>query len=184
MNFRRQTADGRRQTADGRRQTLRRWRGAATLAPSLIFFLSLFRGLSLAAADDVTIAFSPRGEALNLVLNELRSATGRVDLAQFYITHPDLIDALCTLPSKGIQVRLLTDITMGEAAQQPTLDKLTRHGVQLFLVEPPKHGKMHMKCLVVDGKTVITGTANWTQQAFDLNFEDTLKIASPSLAAS
>jgi phosphatidylserine/phosphatidylglycerophosphate/cardiolipin synthase-like enzyme len=81
-------------------------------------------------------------------------------------------------------VRLLTDITMGEAAQQPTLDKLTRHGVQIFLIDPPKSGKMHMKCLVVDGKTLVAGTANWTQQAFDLNFEDTFKIASPSLAAA
>jgi phosphatidylserine/phosphatidylglycerophosphate/cardiolipin synthase-like enzyme len=106
-----------------------------------------------------------------------------VDLAQFYVTHPDLIDALCALPAKGIQVRLLTDVTMGEAAQQPTLDKLTRHGVLLYLIEPPKRGKMHMKCLVVDAKTVVAGTANWTQQAFDLNFEDTLKIASPALAA-
>ena len=106
-----------------------------------------------------------------------------MDLAQFYVTHPDLIDALCALPAKGIRVRLLTDVTMGEAAQQPTLDKLTRHGIQLFLIEPPKSGKMHMKCLVVDSKTVVAGTANWTQQAFDLNFEDVLKIASPALAA-
>ena len=130
------------------------------------------------------MAFSPRGDALNLVLNELRAATNRVDLAQFYVTHPDLIDALCTLPPKGVHVRLLTDITMGEAAQQPTLDKLTRHGVRVYLVEQPKSGKMHMKCLVVDSKTVVAGTANWTQQALDLNFEDTFKIASPDLAAS
>ena len=165
-----------------RRQTPRRWQ--SDLSRSLTLFLLLLSGILSALADEVTVAFSPRGEALNLVLNELRAATGRVDLAQFYLTHPDLIDALCTLPAKGIQVRLLTDVTMGEAAQQPTLDKLTRHGVQLFLIEQPKRGKMHMKCLVVDGKTVVAGTANWTQQAFDLNFEDTLKIASPALAAS
>ncbi len=143
----------------------------------------LLSGIFPAQAVEVTVAFSPRGEALHLILNELRTATSRVDLAQFYLTHPDLIDALCALPAKGIPVRLLTDVTMGEAAQQPTLDKLTRHGVQLFLIEPPKRGKMHMKNLVVDGQTVITGTANWTQQAFGLNCEDTIKIASPALAA-
>jgi len=148
----------------------------------LILFLLLLQASSPAIADEVTVAFSPRGEALNLVLHELRAATNRVDLAQFYVTHPDLMDALCCLSSKGIQVRLLTDISMNETARQPTLDKLSRHGVQVFLIDPPKNGKMHMKCLVVDGKTVIAGTANWTQQAFDLNFEDTLKIVSPSLA--
>ena len=171
----------RRQTPDAKRQTLRRWR--SDFSGYLLLALLLFPGIFPAGADEVTVAFSPRGEALNLILNELRAATGRVDLAQFYVTHPDLIDALCTLPAKGVQVRLLTDITMGEAAQQPTIDKLTRHGVQLYLIEPPKSGKMHMKNLVVDGKIVVTGTANWTQQAFDLNFEDTLKIASPALAA-
>ena len=183
VNFRRQTPDARRQTPDARRQTLRRWRIPAD-AKHLTFIIFLLAGSLSARADDVTIAFSPRGEALNLILNELRAATGRVDLAQFYVTHPDLIDALCALPAKGIQVRLLTDITMGEAAQQPTLDKLTNHGVQLYLIEPPKYGKMHMKNLVVDGKIVIAGTANWTQQAFDLNFEDTVKIASTALATA
>ena len=141
-------------------------------------------GVQPSLADELTVAFSPRGEALTLVLNELRAATHRVDLAQFYVTHPDLIDALCALSSKGIQVRLLTDVSMGEIARQPILDKLTHHGVQIFLIEQPNHGKMHLKCLVVDGKTVIAGTANWTQQAFDLNFEDTLRIASPALAAA
>jgi phosphatidylserine/phosphatidylglycerophosphate/cardiolipin synthase-like enzyme len=106
-----------------------------------------------------------------------------VDIAQFYITHPDLIDALCFLSSrKQVHIRLLTDSSMSEAAQQPTLNKLTRAGVEIFLIAPPRHGKMHMKCLVVDGHTVITGTANWTQQAFDLNFEDTLVISSHELA--
>lgn len=110
-------------------------------------------------------------------------ATGRVDIAQFYITHPDLIDALCFLSSrKQVHIRLLTDSSMSEAAQQPTLNKLTRDGVEIFLIAPPRRGKMHMKCLVVDGHTVITGTANWTQQAFDLNFEDTLIISSDELA--
>ena len=182
VNFRRQTPDARRQTPDARRQKLRRWRFPADAKHLTVILFLLAKPFS-ASADEVTIAFSPRGEALNLVLNELRAATGRVDLAQFYVTHPDLIDALCVLPAKGIRVRLLTDVTMGEAAQQPTLDKLTRHGVQLYLIEPPKSGKMHMKNLVIDGETVIAGTANWTQQAFDLNFEDTLKIASPALAA-
>ena len=170
------------QTPDARRQTPRRCRVDFFLHVVVASFL--LQSVPPSIADDLTVAFSPRGDALNLVLNELRAATNRVDLAQFYLTHPDLIDALCTLPTKGIQVRLLTDVSMGEAAQQPTLDKLTRHGVQIFLIEQPKSGKMHMKCLVVDNKTVVAGTANWTQQAFDLNFEDTFKIDSPALAAT
>ena len=159
----------RRQTPDARRQTLRRWPVLAN-AKHLTFILFLLAKSFSASADEVTIAFSPRGEALNLILNELRAATGRVDLAQFYVTHPDLIDALCALPAKGIQVRLLTDVTMGEAAQQPTLDKLTRHGVLLYLIEPPKRGKMHMKNLVIDGKTVVAGTAIRTQLSFIVTF--------------
>lgn len=135
-------------------------------------------------AEEVTVAYSPRGMALQLVLKELKAATNRVDLAQFYVTHPDLITALCTLSARQIQVRLLADASMGAPARQPTLEKLTKSGVQVVLIEPPKHGKMHLKCLVVDNKTLITGTANWTQQAFDLNFEDTLQVDSPTLAAT
>ena len=161
-----------------------RCRSPADLVKRLILCALILSARIPAFANEVAVAFSPRGSALQLVLHELKAATSRVDLAQFYVTHPDLITALCTLPARGIRVRLLTDITMGEAAQQPTLDKLTRHGVQVILIEPPKYGKMHLKCLVVDRSTVITGTANWTQQAFDLNFEDTLRLDSPVLAAS
>jgi len=71
---------------------------------------------------------------------------------------------------------------MGSPAQRPLLDELARYGIEIHLLQLPNGGKMHLKCLVIDGKTVITGTANWTQQAFAGNFEDTLCIPSRSLA--
>ena len=67
----------------------------------------------------------------------IAAATGRVDLAQFYVTHPDLIDALCTLPAKGIRVRLLTDVTMGEAAEFVPHWLMTGAAVVLLLLSLP-----------------------------------------------
>lgn len=62
------------------------------------------------------------------------------------------------------------------------MEKLAQYGVSVYLVQQPNAGKMHLKSLVVDDRLVITGTANWTQQAFAGNFEDTLVIRSEELA--
>lgn len=134
------------------------------------------------AACETQIAFSPRGDALGLVLRELRAAQRSVDAALFYLSHADLIDALCRLGDGGrVQVRVLVDIEAARPADRHILDHLVRHHVRVFVL-PSSGGKMHMKCAVVDGETVITGAANWTSQAFDHNVEDTIVLRSPGVA--
>ncbi|MBU1693279.1 MAG: hypothetical protein KKC51_04880, partial [Verrucomicrobia bacterium] len=104
-------------------------------------------------------------------------------MAMFYINHGDLVDSLCFLSSRQkVRVRLITDSSMGAPAQRPLLEKMARYGVTVYLVQLPNAGKMHLKSLVVDDRLVITGTANWTQQAFGGNFEDTLVIRGDELA--
>ncbi|MBP7828716.1 MAG: hypothetical protein KA248_02230 [Kiritimatiellae bacterium] len=118
-----------------------------------------------------------------MILRELRAARRGVDVAMFYINQGELVDALCFLASRQrIPVRLITDITMGAPAQRPLLEKLAQYGISVYLVQLPGGGKMHLKSLAMDDRLVITGTANWTQQAFGGNFEDTLIIRGEALA--
>lgn len=131
---------------------------------------------------EVQIAFSPRGEALSQILHELRGAKQRVDVAMFYLSEKDLVDALCFLAQRrGVAVRVLTDGWMATAAHAPVLKKLSQYGVSVFVLRLPGSARMHLKCAVIDGETIIAGAANWTSTAFDQNFEDTLIINSKEL---
>jgi len=132
--------------------------------------------------EAVTVAFSPRGQALELILRELRNARHSIDVAMFYLSHDDLIDALCSMAGKKVTVRVLTGSWMARPAHETTLERLAEHGVSVYVLGLPNHGRMHLKCAVIDQETVVTGAANWTPAAFEKNFEDTLLIRSPALA--
>jgi len=145
------------------------------------FLLPVHAGNPL-RADYCRVAFSPRGEARNDILHVLKRARSQVDVAMFYLWDDDIIEALCFLSSrKNVKVRILADAGMASAAQIPLLEKLAAYGVSVF-VNDPANGKMHMKMAVIDDDIVITGSSNWTKEAFDRNIEDTLIIQSSPLA--
>jgi len=102
----------------------------------------------------------------------------------FYFSSDALVDALCKLSAeRGIAVRVLADSDMDETATRPVLEKLHDHGVDVVVVEPPGSGKLYLKCAVVDGKVVLTGSANWSEAAGQSNHEDVMALYSPVLAA-
>ena len=102
----------------------------------------------------------------------------------FYFSDKELTDALCFLAQRrGIKVRVLTDNRMNTPAHRPTLEQLSQHGVSVHILPMTGSALMHLKCAVIDGETVIAGTANWTPTAFAQNFEDTVAIRSLELGA-
>ena len=132
--------------------------------------------------QSVQAAFSPRGESLQAILNELRQARSRVDVAMFYLSNENLVDALCYLSfRRGVTVRLFLDKDMAHPARRAMLERLTAAGVQVLLDEEASR-KSHLKCAVIDDLTVISGAANWTQDSFAQNFEDSVIVKSETLA--
>lgn len=127
--------------------------------------------------------FSPGGGCIPLILAELEQATTRVDVAMFYFSSEALVNALCRLSAtRGIAVRVLTCSDMDQPATRPVLEKLRDHGIGVWVVSPTGSGKLHHKCVVVDGKVVLTGAANWSEAAEQSNHEDVLAAYSPALA--
>lgn len=130
----------------------------------------------------VTASFSPQGDSLPEIIRTLLAAKRRVDVAAFYLSHTNLIDALCFLSAKKkVQIRCFMDPASTVPAERHVLNQLSQHGIEIYVVQVP-NGKMHLKCAIVDDDIVITGAANWTVRGFDHNVEDTLIIQSTSLA--
>ena len=160
---------------------------ASRIARRLFLLLILFLPLRVSALPipnlrEARVAFSPCGDAFPLILRELRQARKSVDVAMFDFSHKDLADALCVMArQKGVTVRVLTGTWMDTPAQRLLLERLAQHGVAIHILPLPGNARMHLKCAVIDGETVIAGTANWTPTAFEQNVEDTLVIRSPAM---
>ena len=163
---------------------LRRLLSLFALFPFLLFFLTVSSPanpvLDLAEAQG---AFCPGDAAEALILQSLLSALKSVDVAMFQFTNEKLVQALCFLSAqRHLPIRVFVGPELSSPALVNTLHQLVRSGVQIFITRIP-NGKLHLKCAVIDDRIVLTGAANWTHQAFDMNIEDVLRIESPELAA-
>ncbi len=159
----------------------RRYLWACLLAGFLPFMPCALRAQTI-EYQEAQVAFSPKGDALGLILDALQRSRRQVDVAMAFLTHDDLINALCLVAQRpGITVRFITDDEMDKPAQRPILERMAVAGIETHVVTVPG-GKMHLKMVVVDNDLVISGTANWTRQAFEANIEDTVLLRSASLA--
>ena len=159
----------------------------------------------LVGTTPVQVLFAPHrrddpNHGLNLVAQQLSAARQRLDLALFVFSAQQLSDALAPLLRRGVQLRLVADPGFASRPFSEVLDLL---GVSLSdgdcrleagnkpLQQPaegvgvarlPGGDKLHHKFAVIDGKTVITGSFNWSPSAAHQNDEVLLVIHSPLLA--
>lgn len=133
--------------------------------------------------QSVQVAFSPRGDGERVALGLIAQAQQRVDVGMFVFSHDSFAQALCDAAQRRrLQVRLFLDARMVSLANRPFFERMGAAGVDVQLVRLPPGARFHLKCMVVDSRWVMTGAANWTQQAFGSNVEDLMVLDSPVLA--
>lgn len=138
--------------------------------------------LRVAVGDaEVELLFSPQDSPIRTRVRPLvKQARDRIDVAVFFLTHKHLAADLIDAHLRGVEVRVILDATA--AANGFTKHELLR-AVGIPVKVEDWGGKMHMKSAVIDGKTVITGSMNWTTAGDDTNDENVVIIHSEALAA-
>lgn len=129
----------------------------------------------------VELLFSPQDSPIRERVRPLiKGATERIDIAVFYLTHKHLTADLIDAHLRGVKVRVIIDATAAG-------NGFTKHELLRAVGIPVKvenwGGKMHMKSAMIDGKTVITGSMNWTTAGDDTNDENVVIVHDESLAA-
>ena len=114
------------------------------------------------------------------------SATSQILLGTPYFVPPDdMRRALRMAAMRGVDVRLLvpgkTNHLSTTYAARSTYEEMLRAGVRLFLRHPPF---MHGKFLIVDGRNVMLGTANFDNRSLKLNYETNLIVFDTAFANS
>lgn len=126
-----------------------------------------------ATAPHITTGFSPGEGALANVLLAVNSATMSVDVAAYHFTSREVATALNTAHHRGIRVRVV--VNAGDnGGLYSTVTWLQHQGIPVRL--NGRYAIQHNKFMIVDGKTLQTGSFNYTTSAVTRNAENTIVI--------
>lgn len=121
------------------------------------------------------------------VVQAISEARATVDLSSPYLVLPNtLLFVLQLATARGVRVRIFTNGPRTEAAilyhaQRSHYGRLLAAGIE---IHESVHEYNHAKVVVVDGRTVIVGSANMDLRSAHLNFEiAAVAIEAPALAA-
>jgi phosphatidylserine/phosphatidylglycerophosphate/cardiolipin synthase-like enzyme len=135
---------------------------------------ALLAALHWAGRDPVTAAhFSPRGGCTAALVAELAAARAEVLVQAYSFTCPDIAAALVAAARRGVRVEVLLDRS-NEAEAYSELGDLERHGLAVWV--DAAHAIAHNKVVVIDARTVVTGSFNFTRQAEHENAENLLVL--------
>jgi phosphatidylserine/phosphatidylglycerophosphate/cardiolipin synthase-like enzyme len=106
-----------------------------------------------------------------------------LDAALYRLDNPQLAEALRQSAARGTQVRLILD--RGKYDSDAAMRALVAgSGLRCRLVrgraEPDS--KMHHKFAILDDRTVLTGSYNWTLESQEYNYENLLILRDPQRA--
>lgn len=143
-----------------------------TGALTLVFLL---RGLSrwLGHVFSLTYHFSPKGGCTRAIVQELDKAHHEILLQAYSFSCPAIAAALIAARKRGISVQVLLD----RANEKETFSELgPLHEQGLDVLIDAHHAIAHNKIIIIDRRTLITGSFNFTRQAEQENAENMLII--------
>ena len=119
--------------------------------------------------------FSPRGGCTSEIVRLINSSKKTIDIAIYSFTSKKIAKALIDAHKRGVKVRVIIDWGNGKSrfCVGPLLEKA---GIEVRYKKGSGGGLMHNKYAIYDGKTVSTGSFNWTSNAEKRNDENLVVI--------
>ena len=142
-----------------------------------LFFLTsivfIIMNVSVVFAKEIEVYFndpyknSKDRTIQNMILDDFKGAKKTIDLATYNYTDTKTAQALIDAVHRGVKVRLVVD---EDNYNKKVVDDLRDGGVKVISAQ--SNGLMHAKYIIIDGKVVISGSANMTLSSFssDNNF--------------
>ena len=154
-----------------------------TLLP-LIFVLSIFPLNSFAI--DLTlnnvpakVFFSPNGGCTKAIVEEINKANSEILIQAYSFTSASIAKALVEKHKDGIRIEVILDKSQRKE-KYTNATFLSNNGIATFIDD--NHAIAHNKVMIIDKKTVITGSFNFTKTAEVNNAENLLIIKSKNLS--
>jgi phosphatidylserine/phosphatidylglycerophosphate/cardiolipin synthase-like enzyme len=125
--------------------------------------------------------FAPEDDVMPKVVEEVLGATDSIHFMAFSFTHSDLSAAMLDRAAAGVEVAGIFE-ERGANASYGQCPVLLAAGQFVRLDGNPR--TFHHKVIIIDGKTVILGSFNFSNSANEDNDENLLIIHDPNVAAA
>jgi phosphatidylserine/phosphatidylglycerophosphate/cardiolipin synthase-like enzyme len=133
-------------------------------------FCRVFRGWFV-PSPSANVHFSPKGGCTEAVVAELGKARREILVLAYSFTSKPIAQALVDAKLRGVTVEVVLDHS-NEKETHTDLQFFVEQG--LSPVVDPHHAIAHNKVMVIDSRTLITGSFNFTHQAEQENAENLL----------
>src|SRR5262249_3515774 len=121
-----------------------------------------------------SVHFSPRGGCTDQVIAELTRARREILVLAYGFTSRPIAQALVAARKRGVRVEIILDHS-NETEEYSDLPYLLSEGLEPLI--DSHHPIAHNKVMVIDRRTVITGSFNFTHQAENENAENLLILS-------
>ena len=117
-------------------------------------------------APTVDVHFSPKGGCGQAVVDAITHAKRQVLMQAYSFTFDPIVKALMDAHDRGVEVELIFDKS-NEVDLRTDMPRCIEKGLKVLV--DAEHAIAHNKVMIIDQKTVITGSFNFTRQAEDAN---------------
>ena len=128
--------------------------------------------------DQVRVYFSPGIDCRNAINSQLKSAKKIIDICVFTITDNDIVEEIMNAKKRGVIVRVISDDDKS-LDRGSDISRMAQVNIPVKLDQTNKH--MHHKFMLIDKKTVLTGSYNWTRSAASSNEENIIILSNEGL---
>jgi phosphatidylserine/phosphatidylglycerophosphate/cardiolipin synthase-like enzyme len=129
----------------------------------------------------VAAFFSPNGGCTEAIVDQINEAQRQVLVQAYSFTSAPIAKALVDAHKRGVDVQVILDKSQ-KSERYTSATFLANEGVPTYI--DAAHKIAHNKVMIIDGRTVITGSFNFTKSAEEGNAENLLIISNaPKLAA-
>lgn len=137
--------------------------------------------LSQEPANTAVAYFSPGQACKSAIITQLRAAISSIKICVFTVSDNDIAVEILSAHHRGISVKILTDNDKS-FDRGSDIEMLHNNNVSIKIDRTEYH--MHHKFCIIDKKTLLTGSYNWTRSAADRNQENILVTQNPLLVKS
>ena len=146
---------------------------------AVIFLAALGAGYyagTRSAKGEVSVLFCPEEDCMGQMVEEMDGATSSVHAAVRSVTSPEIARALMRAHERGVEV--LVVIGQEDHVNPLSQDPILREAGLRVRYDGNTKGWMNDKFVIVDGRVVITGSPDWTEEAWRYNDENLLLVSS------
>ena len=149
-----------------------------------IIAIALIGQTAVAGERDWQVCFTPGQDCTGLVVSEIDRASRTIRVQAYSFTSTPILSALKRAEQRGVDVRVIVDKTSaGKQKSGSTYTAATYlNNAHVPVWVDTTVAIAHSKVMIIDGRTVITGSFNFTAAAQNRNAENLLVIQDAELA--